>query len=82
MSAKPPMTGKERAKKFRENNPERARELAREWYHRNKERVLRERVEERIRKEEEQKKKDEQIRKQEEELDKLRNLVVQHGIQV
>nr|WRK65057.1 hypothetical protein MarFTME_012 [Marseillevirus futianmevirus] len=75
MSSSTPMTGKERAKKFRENNRERSRELAREWYYRNREKAVAANAERRERAREEQKRKDR-------ELEMLRNVVQTHGIQV
>ncbi|AHA46288.1 hypothetical protein ISTM_390 [Insectomime virus] len=44
MSVSTAMTGKERARKFRENNREKSREHARNWYQRNKEKLAMEKA--------------------------------------
>lgn len=72
------MTGKERAKKFRENNREKSREHARNWYQKNKEKLAREK----LAKQEEHERIIREHREQKAEIERLRNIISQHGIQV
>ncbi|AHA46236.1 hypothetical protein ISTM_338 [Insectomime virus] len=71
MSTKTAMSNRERSKKFREANREKTRESAKAWYWRNREKVLEKRVEER-----------KLLETQKAEIERLRTLVSQHGIQV
>nr|WRK65555.1 hypothetical protein MarFTME_510 [Marseillevirus futianmevirus] len=65
------MTGKERQRKFRENNRERSRQLAREWYWRNREKAIEASVECNKKRRERQKKLDEEQKVEIERLQKL-----------
>ncbi|AVR52853.1 hypothetical protein MarSH_148 [Marseillevirus Shanghai 1] len=71
--AKTPKTCRERSKKYREANREKTRETARAWYHRNREKVLEKKAEE--------KRKAEQnallVERQREELESLRSLLIE-----
>lgn len=78
MSSPTVMTGKERARKFRENNRERSRELAREWYWRNREKAIETSIECNKKRREKQKNLEQE---QKAEIERLRNIISQHGIQ-
>ncbi|AEA06858.1 conserved hypothetical protein [Lausannevirus] len=83
---KTPMSGKERARRFREKNKEKAAAHCKAWYERNREEVLKKRAEERLKRKELQKEREVKQREEAErmslELEKLKLLISRYGIQV
>ncbi|AMQ10529.1 hypothetical protein [Brazilian marseillevirus] len=70
------------AKNFRDKNPDKSRQNSKAWYERNKEDVLKRKAEYRKKKQEEEKRREELLLEKDKELERLKLLLSQQGIQV